>query len=160
MMEMEHSRLRLKSAMGRAPETLLGMNLDPDRIVGIYGIQSDRVVNSNFRGPADKMGIASGWIAERFSPPHGGFAGQHFALLSGVSGPGRMVQMISNDAGGEVGIVQPDVWLQAGETLTLTLRAKAQFETVRLRVGIRSVTRYAEDYASEVIELAPTEWGP
>ena len=158
--ETGRARLSLKHAIGEAPDTLLGMNLDPDRIEGAYGIQSDRLDNSHFMPPADQMGIAEGWTAERSSPPHGGFAGQHFALVSGVSGPGRMVQMISNDAGGEVGIVQTNVWLRAGETLTLTFRAKAQFDTVKLRVGIRSVTRYADDYASEVIELTPTEWGP
>lgn len=145
-----------------ASANLLGMNLDPDRAEGREGqdgIQSERLVNPLFRSPSDRLGIAAGWSADAFTPPFGGFAGQHFRLVTGLNGPGRNVQMISNTGGGEIGMVQSNLWVRAAEELELVVRVRSQYSSVPLRVGLRPLSRHADDYVSAVIDVAPAQWG-
>lgn len=146
-----------------ASECLLGVNLETDRIED--GAFANRLRNARFCGPAETSGIARQWIAAAGGPPEGPLGGVAFNVTRGLALSGQESQMIHNHGGGEVGIVQTERYVRAGEETSVVLWARSQFRPATVRVGIRPLRKWppdrvwVEDYDSQTFEVQPSGWG-
>ncbi len=138
-----------------APATLLGHNLEMAGDTAA-GLSPDRLSNTHFVGPADRMtGIAHGWQP---GSSHN-LAGIRFYLTPGMGLEGCEAQLIHNYSGrGGSGILQTGRFVRAGEQLGVTLWARAQHHPVNLSVGLRPWEGQVPLYDKATIPITTTYW--
>ena len=151
-----HAIVRCLGPAGHvAPATLLGHNLE---LAGdtVAGLLADRLDNPHFAPPEDhQTGIAGGW--EPGASRNAG--GMRFELTPGMGLGGSTAQLLHNFGGRSgCGLVQTRRWLRAGETLEVSLWARAQHHPVALRIGLRPLAARAPAYAEAQVAITTTYW--
>jgi len=140
----------------RAPETLLGQNLE---LAGdtVAGLRNNRLANHKFAGPPDPMtGVAPGWQPAFTTNT----AGVNIQLVRGLGLSGEYAQVMHNTCGQPGrGILQINRAVRAGERLRVALWARAQGHPVALRVGIMPLRATARPYAEATLRVESAIWG-
>ncbi len=151
-----HASIRAMKRPGPlVPDTLLGHNLEMAGDTAA-GLLAERMDNPRFTGLADaQTGVAPGWQPGRSR----NLGGLRFELTPGMGLGGRSAQLVHNYGGrADAGLVQTRRWLRAGETLEVTLWARAQHHPVTLRVGLRPLAARAPVYCEARIPITHTYW--
>ena len=142
------------TATHAAPATLLGQNLEVAADT-VDGLMTERLTNPKFAGPAETYpGIAGGWLPgwSHTAPD------QRFERAAGMFLSGRESQLIVNTSGREAGVLQTGRPIRRGESLELTVWARTQWRSVRVRVGIRPLAARMPDYATATLTIDATYW--
>lgn len=137
-----------------APAALLGHNLELfDRAT--KDLCTDRLENPTFAGPDNPAtGIARAWAS-----PTSNFMGIHYTLVEGEGILATNAQtLVSTSDRPRKGLVQPGRRVRAGETLAVTLWARAIHDPVTLRVALRPAAVWSDDYAGADIRLTSACW--
>ncbi len=144
------------SAGYRVTETLLGQNVELCLDL-VPGLLSDRLDNPYFFGAGDvQTRVAAGWQPVwHYAAP-----GMQYDLTLGMAVSGQQSQMIRNCAGHEGGICQIGRWVRKGETLKVTMWARAQNKPVQLRVGLRPLKARLPEYSCAMIDVNACYWKP
>ena len=149
------------SATHVAPAALLGQNLemfvDPSsRLTMSLGLLNERLRNPKFLGPADlRTGLAPEWSPGLMYND----AGVRYDLTPGMFLSGTASQMLQNYSGRtDVGPIQTDVVVHAGETLVATLWARMQHHPVTVNLGLRPLSRRDMIYASGKVLVDTAYW--
>lgn len=149
-------KARLKLSGGESPcvsEMILGQNLEayPGAIEGML---SERLTNPKFAGPVNaQTGIAPGW------QPRGNHMGAfRCELTQGMSYSGNESQLLLNPSDQEVGILQTERWIKAGETLEVEIWARVAHHPVTLRVALGGSAPSRPYYASAKVTVDASYW--
>lgn len=137
------------------PVELLGQNIE---VAGgtAEGLLADRLRNPKFLGPADpQTGIAPQWR----SFPDVMHWNWRCELTPGLALSGETSQMLClySSVMGK-GLVQPDVWLRADETLEVDLWALAQSGQTTVEIGIRPRIAKLPPYDAVELKIDKPFW--
>ncbi len=137
-------------------ETLLGQNVELCLDL-VPGLLSDRLDNPYFFGAGDvQTRVAAPWQPVwHYAAP-----GMQYDLTAGMAVSGNQSQMIRNFGGHEGGIAQIGRYVRKGETLKVTLWARAQNKPATIRVGLRPLRANLPEYSRANIEISACYFKP
>ena len=144
-------------SLGVARATLFGFNIEwiTDTPTAI---SSERLANPTFLGPANaQSGLPAPW--QKVMQFQGGLK---FQLEEGQNlAGGAALRMHVYDfaaTGGGAGLVQPQCWVRAGETLRVVLWARCQGEPVELTLGFRYRGLVGPVYGAATVKIAASHF--